>query len=94
MKVLDLGLGRFKFFSATTSAGIKALQAFAAPFPPCRFCPTGGITRHTVPDWLAVDAIHCVGCGWLVPAGEAGLDAIRDRARAASRLVTDNPAKT
>jgi len=86
MRGLDLGLDHFKFFPAETSGGIKALKALAAPFYQCRFCPTGGITVDTAPDWLAVDAVLCVGGSWLVPAGDPDAQAIEARARAASQL--------
>ena len=86
MRGLDLGLDHFKFFPAETSGGIKALKALAAPFYQCRFCPTGGITVDTAPDWLAVDAVLCVGGSWLVPAGDPDPAGIEARARAASAL--------
>jgi 2-dehydro-3-deoxyphosphogluconate aldolase / (4S)-4-hydroxy-2-oxoglutarate aldolase len=86
MRGMDLGLDRFKFFPAETSGGIKALKALAAPFYKARFCPTGGITVDTAPDWLAVDAVSCVGGSWLVPAGEPDPEAIKARAAAASAL--------
>jgi 2-dehydro-3-deoxyphosphogluconate aldolase/(4S)-4-hydroxy-2-oxoglutarate aldolase len=82
MRGLDLGLDRFKFFPAETSGGIKALKALAAPFYQVRFCPTGGITAETAPDWLALDAVLCVGGSWLVPAGEPDAQAIEQRANA------------
>lgn len=87
MRGLDLGLDHFKFFPAETSGGIKALKALAAPFYQCRFCPTGGITVDSAPDWLAVDAVLCVGGSWLVPAGDPDAQAIEARARAASQLA-------
>src|SRR3954468_21958045 len=86
MRGLDLGLDHFKFFPAETSGGIKALKALAAPFYQCRFCPTGGITVDTAPDWLAVDAVLCVGGSWLVPAGDPDPAGIEQRARAAAAL--------
>ncbi len=81
MRGLDLGLIRFKFFPAVAAGGIPALRALAAPFPQCRFCPTGGITEATVPDWLALDAVQCVGGSWLVPPGSPDTAAITRRAR-------------
>jgi 2-dehydro-3-deoxyphosphogluconate aldolase/(4S)-4-hydroxy-2-oxoglutarate aldolase len=86
MRGLDLGLDHFKFFPAETSGGIKALKALAAPFYQCRFCPTGGITVDTAPDWLAVDSVLCVGGSWLVPAGDPDPASIETRARAAAAL--------
>ena len=87
MRGLDLGLDRFKFFPAEAAGGIKALKALAAPFFQCRFCPTGGITEATAPDWLALDPVACVGGSWLVPAGPIDIDAIYARAVAAAALI-------
>jgi 2-dehydro-3-deoxyphosphogluconate aldolase / (4S)-4-hydroxy-2-oxoglutarate aldolase len=83
MRGLDLGLNRFKFFPATAIGGIPALKALAAPFRQCRFCPTGGITQATAPDWLALDAVPCVGGSWLVPPGRPDALAITTAARKA-----------
>lgn len=69
MRGLALGLTHFKFFPAATSGGIPALKALAAPFAQCRFCPTGGITAETAPEWLALEAVLCVGGSWVVPRG-------------------------
>lgn len=65
MRGLDLGLDHFKFFPAVAAGGIVALKALAAPFYRCRFCPTGGITEQTAPDWLALDSVLCVGGSWV-----------------------------
>lgn len=83
MRGLDLGLDHFKFFPAETSGGIKALKALAAPFYQCRFCPTGGITRASAPDWLAVDPVLCVGGSWVT---EGTLPEIEAHARAAAAI--------
>ena len=69
MRGLDLGLTHFKFFPASTSGGLPALKALAAPFYQARFCPTGGITAATAPEWLAFDRVLCVGGSWVVPKG-------------------------
>ena len=65
MRGLNLGLDHFKFFPAVAAGGIPALKALAAPFAGCRFCPTGGITEATAPDWLALEAVLCVGGSWV-----------------------------
>lgn len=64
---MDLGLSRFKFFPAEASGGISALKAIAAPFGAARFCPTGGITLATAPNYLALEAVLCVGGSWMLP---------------------------
>lgn len=86
MRGLDLGLSHFKFFPAETSGGIPALKALAGPFGEARFCPTGGITQATAPDWLALDPVLCVGGSWLVPKGSADPARIEALARAAASL--------
>ena len=87
MRGLDLGLDRFKFFPAVANGGIPALKAIAAPFGMVKFCPTGGITAATAPDWLALDYVLCCGGSWIVPGGTPDLPAIEAAARAAAALV-------
>lgn len=86
MRGLDMGLTHFKFFPAVANGGIPALKAIAAPLYKARFCPTGGISETTAPDWLALDAVLCVGGSWVVPAGEPDVAEIRKRAAAAAKL--------
>lgn len=83
MRGLDLGLTHFKFFPAEASGGLKALKALAAPFYQCRFCPTGGITEATAPDWLAFKPVLCVGGSWVTGGTMAEVEA---KARAAAGL--------
>jgi 2-dehydro-3-deoxyphosphogluconate aldolase/(4S)-4-hydroxy-2-oxoglutarate aldolase len=85
MRGLDLGLNRFKFFPAEASGGLKALKALAGPFGDVRFCPTGGITLDSAPDWLAEEAVLCVGGSWLVKPGMS-VDEIEAAARQAAAL--------
>jgi 2-dehydro-3-deoxyphosphogluconate aldolase/(4S)-4-hydroxy-2-oxoglutarate aldolase len=86
MRGLDVGLSRFKFFPAVAAGGIPALKALAAPFPQCRFCPTGGITQENAAEWLALDSVPCVGGSWLVPRGASNPVTIAAAARKAARL--------
>ena len=69
MRGMDLGLKHFKFFPAMAAGGIPALKALAAPFYKAKFCPTGGISPETAPDWLALDPVLCVGGSWVAPKG-------------------------
>lgn len=85
MRGLDLGLSHFKFFPAETSGGLKALKALAAPFYQCKFCPTGGITPETAPQWLAFEPILCVGGSWVTPKG-ATMAEVEAKAREAVAL--------
>jgi 2-dehydro-3-deoxyphosphogluconate aldolase / (4S)-4-hydroxy-2-oxoglutarate aldolase len=86
MRGLDLGLSHFKFFPASTSGGIPALKALAGPFGGVKFCPTGGISLETAPDWLAVEPVLCVGGSWVVPKGPPNVIAIRAAAEASVAL--------
>jgi len=86
MRGLDLGLTHFKFFPAEAAGGIKALKALAAPFAQCRFCPTGGISAETAPDWLALEPVLCVGGSWIVPRG-ASMEQVEALARQAAALA-------
>lgn len=84
MRGLDLGLSRFKFFPAVTNGGIPALKSLASVFGSnVRFCPTGGITEESAPDWLALPSVACVGGSW-VTAGTFDADKVRQRATAAA----------
>lgn len=86
MRGLDLGLTHFKFFPAVAAGGLAALQALAAPFGQCRFCPTGGITGASAPDWLAFEPVLCVGGSWIVPKG-ADMAEVEALARQAAALA-------
>ena len=87
MRGLDLGLNRFKFFPAMASGGTPTLKAFAAVFGEVRFCPTGGVTEATAPEWLALESVLCVGGSWIVPKGPLDLNAVEQAARRASALA-------
>ncbi len=61
------GLDFLKFFPATAAGGIPLLKALAGPFPDVVFCPTGGITRQTAPQFLALPNVTVCGGSWLTP---------------------------
>ena len=67
MLAVALGLSVVKFFPAGTLGGPAALKALSAPFPGMRFVPTGGITAHTLPDYLAMPSVTAVGGTWIAP---------------------------
>ena len=67
MRGKEWGFTHFKFFPAESSGGVAALKSFAGPFANIRFCPTGGITAQTAPDYLALPNVLCVGGSWMVP---------------------------
>lgn len=86
MRGLDMGLSHFKFFPASTSGGLPALKALAAPLHMARFCPTGGITAESAPEWLAQPFVKCVGGSWVVPKGPLDPAKVEALARAAATL--------
>ena len=88
MRGLDLGLGHFKFFPASTSGGLPALKALAGPFGAVKFCPTGGISLETAPEWLAADPVLCVGGSWVVGKGAPDPAAITKAAAQAAALAS------
>lgn len=90
MRGLDLGLDRFKFFPAEAAGGLTALTALSHPFRQVRFCPTGGIRFDTASNWLALDAVTCVGGTWIYKAGDSFEEA-GERAGAAAALGRNSP---
>jgi len=78
-----------KLFPAQQAGGIGMLKALHAVFPDVVFCPTGGISRQTAPDFLALPNVRCVGGSWVVPdeaLGKGDWSAIEALARDAARL--------
>jgi len=61
------GYGLLKFFPATAAGGIPMLKALAGPFADVVFCPTGGITPETAPQFLALPNVRVCGGSWLTP---------------------------
>jgi 2-dehydro-3-deoxyphosphogluconate aldolase/(4S)-4-hydroxy-2-oxoglutarate aldolase len=64
---LGWGFTTFKLFPAQQAGGMGMLKAMAGPFPDVVFCPTGGITRATAPEFLALSNVACVGGSWVAP---------------------------
>ena len=84
------GLGALKLFPAQQAGGIGMLKALGGPFPDVTFCPTGGITAETAPEFLALPNVACIGGSWLAP--KAALvagdwDRITELARQAAALA-------
>ena len=78
-----------KLFPAQQAGGIGMLKALHAVFPDVVFCPTGGISRQTAPDFLALPNVRCVGGSWVVPdeaLAQGDWSAIEALARDAARL--------
>ncbi len=56
-----------KFFPATAAGGLPMLKAWASVFADVVFCPTGGITLETAPQFLALPNVKVCGGSWLTP---------------------------
>ncbi len=88
------GFRELKLFPAQPAGGIDMLKALAGPFSDVIFCPTGGITAKTAPDYLALPNVGCVGGSWLTPktalaAGDwAAITALARQATALHRRKT------
>lgn len=82
MSLLERGYRHLKFFPAVPAGGHKLLGAWASPLPQIRFCPTGGISLASAPDFLSLPNVVCVGGSWLTPADKlktgdwAGIEAL------------------
>lgn len=89
MAAHEAGFRQLKLFPAMPAGGVGMLKAIAGPLPEMMFCPTGGISAQTAPQFLACKNVVCVGGSWLTPpdALQAGDWArITALASAASRL--------
>ena len=68
MAALADGFSFLKLFPAEATGSIPLLKAWASPFGQVSFCPTGGISQATAPNYLALPNVRCVGGSWLTPA--------------------------
>ena len=88
----NAGFSVLKLFPAEQAGGIGMLRALGAPFPDVLFCPTGGISRATAPDFLALPNVVCVGGSWVAPRGLleagdwAGIEALAREAASLKKL--------
>lgn len=84
------GYSFLKFFPAMQAGGIPMLKALGGPFTDVVFCPTGGITAETAPNFLALPNVVCVGGSWLTPKAALAArnwDEVTRLARGASELA-------
>jgi 2-dehydro-3-deoxyphosphogluconate aldolase / (4S)-4-hydroxy-2-oxoglutarate aldolase len=89
MTLRERGLTEMKLFPAAASGGVAFLTSLVSPLPDVRFCPTGGITADSAPEYLALPNVGCVGGSWLTPSElvrDADWDGITRLARDASGL--------
>lgn len=67
MLLLEKGYTVQKFFPAEQAGGAAYLKSIGAPIPQVKFCPTGGISLKTAPEYLGLSNILCVGGSWVAP---------------------------
>lgn len=67
MLALEHGIDTCKLFPAEAVGGRDMLKALYGPFPQVKFCPTGGISPSTAPEYLKLPNVLCVGGSWLTP---------------------------
>ncbi|WP_293777422.1 bifunctional 4-hydroxy-2-oxoglutarate aldolase/2-dehydro-3-deoxy-phosphogluconate aldolase [uncultured Oxalicibacterium sp.] len=89
MAAREAGFHQLKLFPAVPAGGVGMLNAIAGPLPDVLFCPTGGISQQTAPQFLACKNVACVGGSWLTPKellATGDWDGIRTLAQAAAKL--------
>jgi 2-dehydro-3-deoxyphosphogluconate aldolase/(4S)-4-hydroxy-2-oxoglutarate aldolase len=89
MAAREAGFRQLKLFPAVPAGGVGMLSAIGGPLPDVTFCPTGGISIDTAPQFLALKNVACVGGSWLTPkdAIKTGdWDLITDLAKSAAAL--------
>jgi len=67
MAAREAGFRQLKLFPAVPAGGVGMLNAIGGPLPDVTFCPTGGISIETAPQFLACKNVACVGGSWLTP---------------------------
>jgi len=67
MMANDDGFNFLKLFPAVAVGGINLLKGFSGPFADIKFCPTGGISIQTAPDFLILPNVPVCGGTWLTP---------------------------
>ncbi len=89
MKLRGRGYRYLKLFPAEAVGGRDLLKSIGGPLPDIKFCPTGGITPASAPEYLALANVVCVGGSWMLPSDlvKAGdWEAVTRLAAAASEL--------
>jgi len=67
MALLERGYEMLKFFPAEAAGGIPMLKSIHGPLPQVAFCPTGGIRKDNLADYLDLPNVVCCGGTWVAP---------------------------
>ena len=89
MAAREQGFKQLKLFPAVPAGGVGMLSGIGGPLPDVTFCPTGGISIETAPQFLKLKNVACVGGSWLTPKdliANGEWDKITELAKAASAL--------
>lgn len=89
MALMARGYEILKFFPAEASGGTAAIKSIGGPLPQVSFCPTGGITRSTMADYLALPNVICAGASWLAPKDKLALGDFAGIEAGASRALSE-----
>ena len=92
---LRYGLKTLKFFPAQAMGGVATLKAIAGPYGAVQFIPTGGVSPHNLPDYLALPSVLACGGSWvakktLIASGE--FETITQLTAEAVKIVTETRA--
>ena len=89
MQANNDGFDFLKLFPAVAVGGINLLKGFNGPFSNIQFCPTGGITIDSAPEFLKLPNVPVCGGTLLTPKNlveDRKWDEISKLAKAASNL--------
>ncbi|QPF73868.1 bifunctional 4-hydroxy-2-oxoglutarate aldolase/2-dehydro-3-deoxy-phosphogluconate aldolase [Roseateles sp. DAIF2] len=67
MQANAAGYSFLKLFPAVAVGGVNLLKALSGPFPDVAFCPTGGISLESAPQFLSLPNVKVCGGSWLTP---------------------------
>lgn len=89
MQLAAKGFKFLKFFPAEAAGGVPMLKSIFGPLPQVKFCPTGGVSLNSAPNYLALPNVVCVGGTWMLDKeliANKDWQAIEELARQASKV--------
>ncbi len=67
MQGMEFGLQSVKLFPAEAVGGINLLKSLLGPFAHISFCPTGGVNKDNMQNYLDLPNVLCVGGSLIAP---------------------------
>ena len=67
MGLMERGYRFQKFFPAEPAGGTAYLASLSSPLPQVQFCPTGGITLQSAPNYLKLANVITICGSWMAP---------------------------